>query len=45
MKAWIFTKNQAKDLLDEKVLHIRGMQKARKISREKIYSIIGYLKL
>lgn len=35
MKAWIFTKNQANDLLDKKVLHIRGMQKARKISKER----------
>ena len=35
MKSWTFTKNQAKDLLDKKVLHIRGSQQARKISKER----------
>ncbi len=35
MKAWRFTKNQAKDLLQKKVLHIRGMQVARKISKDR----------
>ncbi|HET9805269.1 MAG TPA: alpha/beta hydrolase [Nitrososphaeraceae archaeon] len=35
MKAWIFTKNQAKDLLHKKILHIRGIQKARKISKDR----------
>jgi hypothetical protein len=35
MKSWIFTKNQTKDLLQKKVLHIRGSQQARKISKER----------
>jgi pimeloyl-ACP methyl ester carboxylesterase len=35
MKSWTFTKNQAKDLLHKKVLHIRGMQKLRKISKDR----------
>jgi hypothetical protein len=46
IKFWIFTKNQAKDMLHKKVLYIRRRQNSRKISNiEKIYSIIGYLKL
>ena len=35
MKLWTFTKNQAKDLLHKKVLHVRGRQQARKISKER----------
>jgi hypothetical protein len=35
MKSWTFTKNQAKDLLHKKVLHIRGMQQSRKISKDR----------
>jgi pimeloyl-ACP methyl ester carboxylesterase len=35
MKSWIFTKNQAKDSLHKKVLHIRGMQNSRKISKDR----------
>ena len=35
MKSWVFTKNETKNLVDKKVLHIRGMQKARKISKER----------
>jgi pimeloyl-ACP methyl ester carboxylesterase len=35
MKSWIFTKNQAKDLLDKKVLCIRGDVKSRKISKDR----------
>jgi pimeloyl-ACP methyl ester carboxylesterase len=35
MKLWTFTKNQAKGLLYKNVLHIRGMQKTRKIGKER----------
>ncbi len=35
MKSWIFTKNQAKDLLDKKVLHLRGDVKSRKITKDR----------
>jgi pimeloyl-ACP methyl ester carboxylesterase len=35
MKLWTFTKNQAKDLLHKKVLHIRGLQKMRKTSKDR----------
>jgi hypothetical protein len=35
MKSWKFTKDQTKDLLQKKVLHIRGSQQARKISKER----------
>ena len=35
MKSWAFTKNQSKDLLHKKVLHIRGMQQSRKISKDR----------
>ena len=35
MKSWTFTKTQAKDLGHVPVLHIRGMQKFRKISEER----------
>ena len=35
MKSWIFTKNQAKDLLNKKVLHIRGDAKSRKITKDR----------
>jgi pimeloyl-ACP methyl ester carboxylesterase len=40
METWTFTKNQAKNLLDKKILHIRGKKKSRKISkdREKLLS-------
>jgi hypothetical protein len=35
MKLWTFTKNQAKDLWHKKVLHIRGLQKTRKTSKDR----------
>jgi pimeloyl-ACP methyl ester carboxylesterase len=35
MKLWTFTKNQAKDLLHKKVLHIRGLQKTRKTGKDR----------
>lgn len=35
MKSWTFTKNQAKDLLHKKVLYVRGIQKSRKISKDR----------
>ena len=35
MKSWTFTKIQTKDLLHIQVLHIRGIQKPRKISKER----------
>lgn len=35
MRSWIFTKTQTKDLINTPVLHIRGIQKARKISKER----------
>ena len=44
MKSWTFTKTQTRDLVNTPILHIRGMQKMRKISEEKNYSITGYLK-
>jgi hypothetical protein len=41
MKSWRFTKTQTKDLVHIPVLHIRGIQKSRKIvKREKNYSIL-----
>lgn len=35
MKSWTFTKIQTKDLVHTPVLHIRGIQKTRKISEER----------
>jgi hypothetical protein len=35
MKSWTFTKTQAKDSVHVPVLHIRGIQKTRKISEER----------
>ena len=35
MKSWRFTKTQTKDLVHIPVLHIRGIQKSRKISEER----------
>lgn len=35
MKSWTFTKTQTKDLVHTPVLHIRGIQKTRKISEER----------
>ena len=35
MKSWTFTKIQTKDLAHTPVLHIRGIQKTRKISEER----------
>ena len=35
MRSWIFTKIQTKDLINTPVLHIRGIQKTRKISEER----------
>lgn len=35
MKSWTFTKTQTKDLVHIPVLHIRGIQKSRKISEER----------
>jgi pimeloyl-ACP methyl ester carboxylesterase len=35
MKSWTFTKTEAKDLVHVPVLHIRGIQKTRKISEER----------
>ena len=35
MRSWTFTKTQTKDLINTPVLHIRGIQKARKISKER----------
>jgi hypothetical protein len=35
MKLWRFTKTQTKDLVHIPVLHIRGIQKSRKISEER----------
>ena len=35
MNSWRFTKTQTKDLVHVPILHIRGIQKARKISKER----------
>jgi pimeloyl-ACP methyl ester carboxylesterase len=35
MRSWTFTKTQTKDLINTPVLHIRGIQKARKISKKR----------
>ena len=35
MRSWTFTKIQTKDLVNTPVLHIRGIQKARKISKDR----------
>ena len=35
MRSWTFTKTQTKDLINTPVLHIRGIQKSRKISKER----------
>jgi hypothetical protein len=42
MKLWAFTKYQAKDLRHKKVLHIRGLQKTRKTSKER-EDLLNYL--
>jgi hypothetical protein len=41
MKSWTFTKIQTKDLVHIPVLHIRGIQKTRKISKE-IEELLNY---
>jgi pimeloyl-ACP methyl ester carboxylesterase len=35
MKTWTFTNNQAKKLLNKKILHIRGEKKSRKINKDR----------
>ncbi len=35
MRSWRFTKTQTKDLVHVPILHIRGIQKTRKISEER----------
>ena len=43
MKSWIFTKKQARDLVNVPVLHIRGMQKNRTISEERERLLLYWL--